>query len=108
MSDGTRLRVVYDADCALCRGDRSWVERRDGEGCILFEPADSESPPEARVLTVQHAAGGELGFDGWVTILEHLPRWRRLAPVLAWKPIRRMGSAIYAVVAAHRHVFLKH
>lgn len=103
MSDKTRLRVIYDAECALCRGARSWVELRDGEDCILFEPADEGIPSEARALTVQAATEDRVGFDGWVEILRHLPRWRHLAPVLAWTPIRHMGSAIYGVVAAHRH-----
>ncbi|GEM_PF-3374670 len=107
MSDGTQLRVVYDAECSLCRGARSWVERRNGEDCILFEPADEDIPAEARVLTVRAATEDRLGFDGWVEILRHLPRWRRLAPVLAWKPIWQMGSAIYGITAAHRHRFLR-
>ncbi|RLE22949.1 MAG: hypothetical protein DRJ65_12830 [Acidobacteria bacterium] len=103
MSDETRLRVVYDAECTLCRGARSWVERRDVEGCILFEPANPDTPADVRVLTVQDATGDRLGFDGWVEILRHLPRWGRLAPVLAWRPIRHMGSMVYRVVAAHRN-----
>ncbi len=107
MSHPTQLRVVYDADCALCRNARTWVERRDDERRILFEPADPDIPVEARVLTVQDATGDEFGFYGWVTILEHLPRWRCLTPVLAWTPIRRMGSVIYTVVAAHRHRFAR-
>jgi len=107
MSDGTQLRVVYDAGCPLCRGARSWVERRDTEGCVLFESADKDIPAEARMLTVQDETGDRLGFDGWVEILKHLPRWRRLAPVLAWKPIRPLGLAIYGFVAAHRHRFVR-
>ena len=107
MSDGKQLRVVYDAECTLCRRARSWVERRDGEGCILFEPANPDTPADVRVLTVQDATGDRLGFDGWVEILRHLPRWRRLAPLLTWKPIHRLGSAIYTVVAAHRHRFVR-
>lgn len=107
MADEPQLQVVYDAECSLCQAARSWVERRDAQGCILFQPANSNIPSESRVLTVHDGIGDRPGFDGWVTILEQLPRWRRLAPALAWKPVRRVGSAIYAVVAAHRHGFVR-
>ena len=107
MSDGKQLRVIYDAECTVGQGARSWVDRRDGKGIFRFEPADKDIPADERMLTVQDCEGSRHGFDGWVEILKHLPRWRRLAPVLAWKPIRYMGSAIYTVVAAHRQRFVR-
>lgn len=107
MTEEDHLKVVYDDDCALCQGARSWVERRDKDKSVRFEAADPSIPADARMLEVVHQDCRGIGFDGWVTILERLPRWRRLAPLLGLRPVRYLGSLAYALVAANRHRFQK-
>lgn len=105
MTEENHLKVVYDGDCALCQGARSWVERRDQDKSIRFETADPAIPAEARMLEVVHQDCRGIGFDGWVTILERLPRWRRLTPFLGLRSFRYLGSKVYELVAANRHRF---
>ena len=42
-----RLTVLYDAECALCRRARAWLERQSQHVPLVFTPAGSE---EARRL----------------------------------------------------------
>ncbi|MCL6516538.1 DUF393 domain-containing protein [Alicyclobacillus sp.] len=108
----TRLTVLYDAECPLCRRAAAWLQSRDPKGVLEFLPAQrsdevSACPldPEA-VLEQIHVVSpeGELrtGADGVVWALSQLPRYGWLRAVYAIPGVRSIAQAVYRRVAENR------
>ncbi|MGE5235897.1 MAG: thiol-disulfide oxidoreductase DCC family protein [Acidobacteriota bacterium] len=117
MAEAKRIEVWYDGGCPLCARSRRWAERRDRDGALHFRDFTSRSeagnlpaPPAEldRAMCVRAPDGKvDWGFAGWRAILAALPRWRWLARVLGWRPLRGLGPRLYRLVSLHRHVLAR-
>jgi len=103
------LRVYYDGLCVICRASRSWVERRDRNNLVNFvdfRDIDDADLPTSRELLLSNvvAVSGSLstGYDAWCNILELLPRWRFVAPLLRLAGLSWVGRMLYRFIAANR------
>lgn len=109
-----RLTVLYDADCELCRGVRSWLAAQPKHVEMVYVPASSG---EARALfpDLDHGATlGELtviGDDGslwrgakaWITCLWALVEYRGWALALVESGQLERARAIVSAVSRNRH-----
>jgi predicted DCC family thiol-disulfide oxidoreductase YuxK len=106
------LEVWIDGDCAVCRRSQRWCAARDLGKSLVFRdlhgtagvepPADFEKL--MREVHVRRTDGTiATGYDAWLLVLSRLPRWRRLAGLGAWPPIRRIGRIVYSFIARRRH-----
>lgn len=112
MTQQAKLEVWYDGDCPICRRSRSWSERRDEEARLDFRDfrsAPDDELPAARevhrsTMMVRTPSGRLLrGFEAWRRIIAALPGWRWLSRLSAVPPLRWIGSAVYRLIARHRH-----
>lgn len=106
------LEVWIDGDCAVCRLSERWCTIRDHERSLTFRDLhdrDGVAPPAEfedlmHEVHVRRSDGTvATGYDAWLLVLSRLPRWRRLAGLGAWPPMRRIGRAAYSLVARWRH-----
>jgi predicted DCC family thiol-disulfide oxidoreductase YuxK len=112
-AEPARALVVYDDGCSLCRGVVSWVRARDVHGSLTFLPCASpelgrlapgvtrEQCERAMVVSLPDGSTRS-GAAAVPEILARLPRWRMVAPVLRWAPLRPLARALYRWIAAHR------
>jgi predicted DCC family thiol-disulfide oxidoreductase YuxK len=109
VGDLERLDVFYDDRCRVCRASRAWVQTRDVERRIVFRPLDASSPGTDHVrratelMVVRGSGAVHRGFAGWVVVLGALPRWRWAARLLGGPLTRRLGPALYTLVASLRY-----
>jgi len=110
---GPRVAVIYDGACPLCRGSVAWIRARDRGGAFDFvpfqDPGFAERFPQVPLPACEQAVtlvlpDGSLrsGADALPEILRRLPRWRLLAPVLAWRALRPPARWVYRRIASRR------
>jgi predicted DCC family thiol-disulfide oxidoreductase YuxK len=111
-----RAVLIYDGDCPLCRASALWLLRRaEAGGARDLELLPSRSParrrrfPQVSDEACQRAMQLVLpdgrvlaGADAVPEILRRIPRWRWLAGVLAWPPVRPLSRRVYRWVADNR------
>jgi predicted DCC family thiol-disulfide oxidoreductase YuxK len=107
--------LIYDAECAVCRGAIEWVRRNaPSPGAFEFLPCRSENTRqrfpdigEAACLRAVHLVlpdGSILAGERAIPdILRRLPRWRRAAGLFAIPGAGPLSRILYRWVAAHRH-----
>ena len=110
---GSRVAVIYDGACPLCRGSVAWIRARDRGGAFDFvpfqDPGFAERFPrvprpacEQAVTLVLPDGSLRSGADALPEILRRLPRWRLLAPLVGWRPARPLARRVYDHIAATR------
>jgi len=105
--------VVYDGECAFCRGQIARIRRWDRLG--LFEYLPRQTPgitDRFPALAHQDFNTGmrlilpdqtiRVGADAVHEIARRLPRWRWLAWLYRIPGLHALARAAYAWVAAHR------
>jgi predicted DCC family thiol-disulfide oxidoreductase YuxK len=106
------LEIWIDGDCTVCRRSQRWCDARDHRRTLIFRdlhnPNGSEPPAALEDLLqevhVRRSDGTVAsGYDAWLFVLDELPRWRRLASLGTWPPIRWIGRIAYSIVARWRH-----
>ena len=112
------LTVLYDADCALCRSARRWLESRVQLVPLIFVPAGSaearrrlpglDHEETLRDITVVADTGDVyVGDAAWLACLWALAGYRELADHLAQPHLlplaRRAVAAAAAVRESTRH-----
>jgi predicted DCC family thiol-disulfide oxidoreductase YuxK len=109
----TRVTVLYDASCNLCRTARAWLERQVQVVPLEFLPAAS---PQARerypfldpAMTLEDLTvvgdGGEVwvGAKAWVVCLWALDGKRGLARRLSSPALMPRARAVVSFVSRHR------
>ncbi|GAA3192967.1 thiol-disulfide oxidoreductase DCC family protein [Dactylosporangium siamense] len=109
----TRLTVLYDAGCGLCRTARTWLASRAQLVPLEFVPAGSDEarrrypaldPAETLAdITVVADDGGVYTGDGaWIICLWALDGYRGLAARLSRPDLRPTARRIVAAAAAVR------
>jgi predicted DCC family thiol-disulfide oxidoreductase YuxK len=104
------LELWLDGDCDLCRRAGAWVEARaSGRPVSLRDqrdglPAEIADRTDAREQLWVRRADGRLvgGFAACLELLGRLPRWRRLAWLLARPPLCWLGPPLYRSLAQRR------
>jgi predicted DCC family thiol-disulfide oxidoreductase YuxK len=114
MSDPTPFAtLVYDGRCSLCRGAVAWIRARDARGAFEFVPYQapdlelrfagvSRAQCERAVTLLVPGRAPLAGADALPQVLGLLPRWRLLAPLLGWRPLRPVARRLYDWIARHR------
>lgn len=110
----THLTVLYDADCALCRRARSWLESQTALVPLRFAAAASRSARQMfpgldpastlRQLTVI-GDGGEVyrGAKAWLVCLWALRDYRHLSHDLSTPMALPIARRLIAWTSDHRH-----
>ena len=106
--------LIYDGDCAMCRGSALWLMRLAMSGGQL-EILPARSAPrrlrfphltdEACMTAMQLVLpdGRVLaGADAMPELLRRIPRWRRLAALFDVPGMRPLGRVVYAWIARNR------
>ncbi len=112
-ADGSRLTVLFDADCGFCRWSSEAVARLDRDRVIRFLPLTLAAtqipgaPPIETLLRSMHAvspAGDWVhGGAAWLRIMGLVPVLRPVAAVGRLPLLRHLVEPGYALVARHRH-----
>jgi predicted DCC family thiol-disulfide oxidoreductase YuxK len=109
--------LIYDAECAVCRGAIEWVRRNaPSPGAFEFLPCRSENTRqrfpdigEAACLRAVHLVLPDgkvlIGERALPEIVRRLPRWRRAAGLFAIPGAGPLSRILYRWVAARRHRF---
>lgn len=111
--DVSSLTVLYDADCAMCRWVRGWLEQQEQLVPLMWVPCGS---PEARTLlpALDHSATREemtvvadtgevwTAEGAWVACLWATASHRGLALWLSHPRRRRQARSVAMAVAARR------
>jgi predicted DCC family thiol-disulfide oxidoreductase YuxK len=109
-----RLVVLFDGACPLCRRTVRVLGALDWLGRLRFEDATDAATrerlapglTEAAVLvemyTIDPAGGRHAGYDGYLWIARVVPLLWPVAVIGRVPGIRRLGHAIYRLVAANR------
>ncbi len=104
--------VIFDGDCNLCNGVAAWVMKRAKKDTFRFIPFEScegqllleryQFPLDRldTVIFVKRDIPHTLS-DGFIKIIIELPRWRRLAVIVALIP-SKWRDAVYRVAAKNR------
>jgi predicted DCC family thiol-disulfide oxidoreductase YuxK len=109
----SRLTVLYDEDCAVCRAGRRWLGRQRTLVPMAFVPAGSRHARELfpaldheatlRDVTVVDDNGGVyVADDAWLICLWALERYRLLAIRLAEPGLRPLARRVVAGASAIR------
>lgn len=104
------LEVWIDGSCPVCRRSERWCRSRDRHDRLVFRDLHVDPNPPAsrdRLMAAVHTRRSDgtvaSGFEAWRQILLELDAWRWLARIAGLPGIRRLGAAIYSVIAANRH-----
>jgi predicted DCC family thiol-disulfide oxidoreductase YuxK len=107
--------LIYDAECAVCRGAVDWVRRNaTSPGAFEYLPCRSEetrrrfpavSEPDClRAVHLVLQDGAVLaGEKALPEILRRLPRWRRAAALFSLPGAGLLSRLLYRWIAARRH-----
>ncbi len=105
-------RLLYDGDCAFCRGWADWIERRDPRDRIELVPFQEVDAREwglrrADLESAMYLVGpnGQLwrGAVAARDILAQLPGWRWASWALRWPGALPVAERVYDWVARRRH-----
>lgn len=115
MAHPAPLLLAYDGECGLCRRAMDWVQRRDRWGLVVAFPIQN-----AELLRVAPELAGRplhleihgvdtftrevyAGADLIIHVLDRLPRWRFVAPLLRIPGLPSLGQRLYLWAAARRY-----
>jgi predicted DCC family thiol-disulfide oxidoreductase YuxK len=114
--DGSRLTILYDADCGICGLTARTLRRWDREGrfeTLPLQAAARSGEPRLAAAARRHALAEELhvvdavgrvaaGGDALLAIVDRLPGGVVLRPWAALSPFRGLTRAAYRVIARNR------
>lgn len=110
MTDTAPLRVLYNADCPVCRAeiDHYAAHARTRDLPIRFDDLNGTdlalwgiSPEDAaRRLHVLHEGRVVAGMDAFRLLWQAMPRYRWLARFTGWPIVRPVIDSIYQRIAA--------
>jgi predicted DCC family thiol-disulfide oxidoreductase YuxK len=108
--------LLYDGDCAFCRGWVARLSRWDHTRAIRCLPAAERRqveglPPisDEELNRAMHLVTPEgttyVGAGAVARLMDYLPRLRWLGPVLRLPGIRWLSDKVYCAIARRRHRF---
>ncbi len=104
--------IVFDGECNLCNGVVGWLMKFAPEEIFEFVPFQSPKGqrllqkynfPTSRLDTVIliDQNGPHVHSDGFLKIVAKIPKWKRVAALLAFIP-RMLRDAIYKLFSYNR------
>jgi predicted DCC family thiol-disulfide oxidoreductase YuxK len=110
----SRLTVLFDGTCNLCRGSVQGVKRFDAARRIEFldlhHPSARERFPQVNreeamrsMQAVDSNGNVSTGSNAWARIGMLLPGWKWVAWILLVPGIRFMAGTFYAWIARNRY-----
>ncbi len=104
--------VIFDGECNLCNGVVGWLLKFAPEDLFHFTPFQS---PEGQHLLKQYgfpteqldtvilidSDGAKTHSDGFLKIVSKIPKWQRVAALLAFIP-RLIRDGIYKIASRNR------
>lgn len=104
--------VIFDGECNLCNGVVGWLLKFAPEDLFHFTPFQS---PEGQHLLKQYgfptepldtvilidSDGAKTHSDGFLKIISKMPKWQRVAALLAFIP-RLIRDGIYKIASRNR------
>lgn len=106
------LTVCYNGTCPVCRAEIDHYRARSmpGDG-LAFRDVAAQAGDELHPALAGDAGFRRLhaltaddrllaGIDAFIAVWERLPRYRWLARLARWRPMRRLAGALYERAAA--------
>jgi len=104
--------IIFDGECNLCNGVVGWLMKFAPEEIFEFTPFQSPNGQELlttygfrteRLDTVIliDTKGAHTHSDGFLKIVSNIPKWKRVAALLAFIP-RMFRDAVYNVFSYNR------
>ncbi|MDH7447390.1 thiol-disulfide oxidoreductase DCC family protein [Aquimarina sp. 2201CG14-23] len=104
--------IIFDGECNLCNGVVGWLMQFAPEDIFQFIPFQS---PRGQELLKKHGyptkrldtvilideKGLHTHSDGFLKIVSKIPRWKRVAALLAFVP-RMLRDGIYKLASRNR------
>jgi len=114
----TKDIIIFDGECNLCNGVVGWLLKFAPKGLFKFIPFQS---PQGQQLLETHGfpteqldtvilidqEGVKTHSDGFLKIISKIPKWQRVAALLAFIP-RLIRDAIYKTASKHRLSWFGH
>lgn len=105
--------LIFDGSCGFCRSSIDWIRKRDTEGRFEYFPFQDDSfgrrfPELTReacmraLHLVMEDGSVRVGAEALPVVLERLPSWRRLAPLLGHPLLGPINRWMYRQVAQSR------
>ncbi len=108
----TKDIIIFDGECNLCNGVVGWLLNFAPKNLFHFTPFQS---PEGQALLRQHGFptqqldtvilidedGLKTHSDGFLKIIAKIPKWQRVAALLAFIP-RLIRDGIYKLASRNR------
>lgn len=108
----TKDIIIFDGECNLCNGVVGWLLSFAPKNLFHFTPFQS---PEGQALLRQHGFptqqldtvilidedGLKTHSDGFLKIIAKIPKWQRVAALLAFIP-RLIRDGIYKLASRNR------
>jgi predicted DCC family thiol-disulfide oxidoreductase YuxK len=106
--------VLYDAQCALCRRLRVWLDRQPAFVALRFVPFQTENfderfpgiaelRPDRELIVLSDDGLVWQGSDAWIVCLWALREWREFAQRLANPLLRPLAKKMGRLVSENRH-----
>lgn len=104
--------IIFDGECNLCNGVVGWLMKFAPTDVFSFVPFQS---PRGQELLQQHGFptqqldtvilidqhGSHTHSDGFLRIISNIPRWKRVAALLAFIP-RMVRDYVYKLASRNR------
>ncbi|SEK69818.1 Predicted thiol-disulfide oxidoreductase YuxK, DCC family [Aquimarina amphilecti] len=104
--------IIFDGECNLCNGVVGWLMQFAPEDLFHFTPFQS---PKGQDLLKKHGYpteqldtvilidenGSHTHSDGFLRIISKIPKWKRVAALLAFIP-RMLRDSIYKLASRNR------
>lgn len=104
--------VIFDGECNLCNGVVGWLMKFAPKDLFHFTPFQS---PQGQELLKEHGYpterldtvilidenGAHTHSDGFIKIVSKIPKWKRVAALLAFVP-RMIRDGIYKSASRNR------
>ncbi|GAA0715238.1 thiol-disulfide oxidoreductase DCC family protein [Aquimarina litoralis] len=104
--------VIFDGECNLCNGVVGWLMKFAPKDLFHFTPFQS---PQGQELLKKHGYpterldtvilidenGAHTHSDGFIKIVSKIPKWKRVAALLAFVP-RMIRDGIYKLASRNR------
>ncbi|AXT51770.1 DUF393 domain-containing protein [Aquimarina sp. BL5] len=104
--------IIFDGECNLCNGVVGWLMQFAPEDLFHFIPFQS---PQGQKLLKEHGYptqrldtvilidenGSHTHSDGFLRIVSKIPKWKRVAALLAFVP-RMLRDGIYRLASRNR------
>ena len=111
-----RLYILYDANCAMCRHCRQWLDKQPAYFKLRFIPFQSPQleyrfpgvrrfHPEERLVVISDKGAVYQGAGAWIMCLYALKEYREWSQRLASPALMPFARTICEMVSENRKLF---